>query len=169
MPGGSGRRTRRALQAAIEQALFETLHWQGTIIGAGRTDAGVHALGQVAHFDIADAGTVRRGRFSYMLNKTACRTDIRVTSCSAWAGRRGGLSRALRRAHGKALPLHALLFAARERAQCPMRAAHVPLPLDVDRHACGLRRRMVGEARLFRAFASGAGATLGYGARRCTV
>ena len=41
-----------SVQQAIEEALFrftgETLHIQG----AGRTDAGVHATGQVAHVDI---------------------------------------------------------------------------------------------------------------------
>ena len=69
-----------SVQAAIEQALFETLHWQGTIIGAGRTDAGVHALGQVAHFDIETR--VPPDRFSYMLNQTLP-PDIRIIRSSS--------------------------------------------------------------------------------------
>ena len=38
-----------ALQAAIQKFTKETV----SIRGAGRTDAGVHALGQVAHFDLS--------------------------------------------------------------------------------------------------------------------
>ena len=42
----------RAVQQAIEEALARLTSEQPTIRGAGRTDAGVHALGQVAHFDL---------------------------------------------------------------------------------------------------------------------
>jgi tRNA pseudouridine38-40 synthase len=40
-----------SVQAAIEDALSDMVGVPTTIRGAGRTDAGVHALGQVAHFD----------------------------------------------------------------------------------------------------------------------
>ena len=40
-----------SIQAAIEDALAQMLGVETKIRGAGRTDAGVHALGQVAHFD----------------------------------------------------------------------------------------------------------------------
>jgi tRNA pseudouridine38-40 synthase len=40
-----------SVQAAIEDALAEMLGAPTAVRGAGRTDAGVHALGQVAHFD----------------------------------------------------------------------------------------------------------------------
>lgn len=39
------------VQASVEQALENILHRPTTIIGAGRTDAGVHAIGQVISFD----------------------------------------------------------------------------------------------------------------------
>src|SRR5690349_14080677 len=39
------------VQATIEDALSQMLGERTIIRGAGRTDAGVHALGQVAHFD----------------------------------------------------------------------------------------------------------------------
>ncbi|MBO6783292.1 MAG: tRNA pseudouridine(38-40) synthase TruA [Alphaproteobacteria bacterium] len=50
-----------SIQAALESALREFCGEDVAVHGAGRTDAGVHALGQVAHFDIArdtDAATV---------------------------------------------------------------------------------------------------------------
>ena len=42
----------RSVQEAIEQALVRLTGEEITIRGAGRTDAGVHALGQVAHLDL---------------------------------------------------------------------------------------------------------------------
>jgi tRNA pseudouridine38-40 synthase len=42
-----------SVQQTIEEAIFKTTSETVTIHGAGRTDAGVHALGQVAHVDIA--------------------------------------------------------------------------------------------------------------------
>jgi tRNA pseudouridine38-40 synthase len=44
-----------SVQAAIEQAILKLTGESVTITAAGRTDAGVHALGQVAHADIAKA------------------------------------------------------------------------------------------------------------------
>lgn len=51
-----------SIQAALEDAIFGFTAERVTVHGAGRTDAGVHALGQVAHFDLdreATAKTVR--------------------------------------------------------------------------------------------------------------
>lgn len=42
-----------SLQGSIEQAIAAFCGEQPTLYGAGRTDSGVHALGQVAHFDLA--------------------------------------------------------------------------------------------------------------------
>jgi tRNA pseudouridine38-40 synthase len=46
-----------SIQAALEAAVTGFCGEQATVMGAGRTDAGVHALGQVAHLDIAKATT----------------------------------------------------------------------------------------------------------------
>ncbi|MDQ7083921.1 MAG: tRNA pseudouridine(38-40) synthase TruA [Sulfurovum sp.] len=43
--------THRTIMSAIEKALF-SLHIHSPIVGSGRTDAGVHASGQVIHFDL---------------------------------------------------------------------------------------------------------------------
>ncbi len=54
----------RTVQGVIEEAIRRLSGETVTIRGAGRTDAGVHAYGQIAHFDLAsgfDADTVRDG------------------------------------------------------------------------------------------------------------
>ncbi len=42
-----------SIQATVEQALTQVMDEKITIIGAGRTDTGVHASGQVIAFDVA--------------------------------------------------------------------------------------------------------------------
>lgn len=42
-----------SVQEALEQAIFAFSGERPEVVAAGRTDAGVHATGQVAHFDLA--------------------------------------------------------------------------------------------------------------------
>jgi tRNA pseudouridine38-40 synthase len=42
-----------SIQQVIEEAVFKFCAERATVYGAGRTDAGVHALAQVAHLDLA--------------------------------------------------------------------------------------------------------------------
>ena len=41
-----------SIQGSIEKSIYKLTGEKITLFGAGRTDAGVHALGQVAHFDL---------------------------------------------------------------------------------------------------------------------
>ncbi len=58
-----------SVQGALEDAIEKLSSERVTVTGAGRTDAGVHALGQVAHFDLVkafDPGKVRDALNHYL-------------------------------------------------------------------------------------------------------
>ncbi|HEY0267515.1 MAG TPA: tRNA pseudouridine(38-40) synthase TruA [Rhizomicrobium sp.] len=58
-----------SVQGALEDAIEKLSGERVTVTGAGRTDAGVHALGQVAHFDLEkgfDPGKVRDALNHYL-------------------------------------------------------------------------------------------------------
>jgi len=58
-----------SVQGALEETIEKLSAERVTVTGAGRTDAGVHALGQVAHFDLAkhfEAGKVRDALNHYL-------------------------------------------------------------------------------------------------------
>lgn len=42
-----------SVQEFVEKAIFNFCAQETEVYGSGRTDAGVHALGQVAHFDLS--------------------------------------------------------------------------------------------------------------------
>jgi len=68
------------IQNRIEQALAEVAKEPIRLHGAGRTDAGVHALGQVAHFEAPDQLTMNPFNWVPALN-TKLPPSIRITAC----------------------------------------------------------------------------------------
>jgi tRNA pseudouridine38-40 synthase len=64
-----------SVQQRLEEALFRLLDTETPVTGASRTDAGVHALGQCAHFDTRS--TIPADRFPFALN-TFLPPDIKV-------------------------------------------------------------------------------------------
>jgi tRNA pseudouridine38-40 synthase len=50
--GWQKQKDEKSVQGQIEKAIFEFSHQKVEVTGSGRTDAGVHAFGQVAHFDL---------------------------------------------------------------------------------------------------------------------
>ena len=64
-----------AVQQLIEEALTRATGEQIAITGASRTDAGVHALGQCAHFDTSSR--IPPEKYPFVLN-TMLPRDIRV-------------------------------------------------------------------------------------------
>lgn len=68
------------IQERIETALAEVAKEPLRLHGSGRTDAGVHALGQVAHFDAPDHLTMNPFNWVPALN-TKLPPEIRIMSC----------------------------------------------------------------------------------------
>lgn len=66
-----------SVQQKVEEALFKVTGERIGITGASRTDAGVHALGQRAHFDMESA--IPADKVPFALN-TRLPRDIRVTA-----------------------------------------------------------------------------------------
>lgn len=63
------------VQEVLEDAIFQATGQRCPVVGAGRTDAGVHALGQCAHLDIET--NIPPEKLSYVLN-LVLPEDIRV-------------------------------------------------------------------------------------------
>ena len=55
--GWQNQKNGKSIQGEIEKALLELFDKKIKLSGAGRTDSGVHAAGQVAHFDLDEKFT----------------------------------------------------------------------------------------------------------------
>ena len=130
--GWQAQPSQRTVQGTLEAALATILRAPTRLQGAGRTDAGVHALGQVASLetdaDIA-ADRLRKGLTAL------CRPDIAVVA----ADRLEGGFNARFDARGK----HYRYTIVNRSAPSPLRrrdAYHVPRPLDLDAMRDAARR-----------------------------
>ncbi|MFQ6091804.1 MAG: tRNA pseudouridine(38-40) synthase TruA [bacterium] len=81
--GWQVQRDRRTVQGELQKALRTLLNRDADVIGAGRTDTGVHALGQVAHFKTdsdLDVDTIYRGLNSLLPGDIVIQEVIEVDS-----------------------------------------------------------------------------------------
>ena len=72
-----------SVQSLLKDAIEKFCGERPDIVGAGRTDAGVHAIGMVAHFDLdngADANTVMRAVNFYLNNAPVSVLDCEIVS-----------------------------------------------------------------------------------------
>lgn len=73
-----------SIQQCLEEAVFATVQETSAVYGAGRTDAGVHATGQVAHVDIEKA--IAPERLMAALNFHLKPHPIAITQCVVAVG-----------------------------------------------------------------------------------
>lgn len=66
------------IQEAIQKSMTELFKQDVSIIASGRTDAGVHALGQVIHFDLDTK--IQPEKIPYILNANIDK-DIQILDC----------------------------------------------------------------------------------------
>jgi tRNA pseudouridine38-40 synthase len=69
----------RSIEEILEKAIFELSQTRVKIIGSGRTDAGVHAIAQVAHFDLEK--NFEEFKITLALNHYLKSSDIAILSC----------------------------------------------------------------------------------------
>ena len=72
-----------SIQESLEESIKSLTSETVQVFGAGRTDAGVHALGQVAHFDLKKKCTTREiqeGLNQYLKPRLIAIIDAKVVS-----------------------------------------------------------------------------------------
>ena len=136
-----------SVQEAVEDALLKGTGDKIRVTGASRTDAGVHALCQMAHFDTAS--TIPPERFPFVLNRYLP-PDIRV-----YFGQRVDDAFHARFDAERKTYTYRFFNAPHASAVWNAMTCHVPLPLD-DRKMDTAVRSLLGEHD-FCAFAAAGG------------
>lgn len=114
-----------SVQGILQEAIYKLAQERPNIVAAGRTDAGVHALGQVAHFDLKKDLTVfnvQQGLNSYLHD-----TSVSVVSAEEVDENFSARFSAVKRYY-KYIILNRRTPSALERD----RAWHVPKILDIE-------------------------------------
>lgn len=116
---------RRTVQGALETALSSVANHPLEVVCAGRTDAGVHALAQVVHFDSA----ARRAPYNWVMGgNAALPRDLRILSCREVPPRFHARASAIAR-HYRYTVLNRRIPSALDHG----RVTWVPYPLDAQR------------------------------------
>ncbi|HAA25777.1 MAG TPA: tRNA pseudouridine(38-40) synthase TruA [Ruminiclostridium sp.] len=115
------------IQAEIENAIFAITGEKVRVTGAGRTDAGVHAYGQTAHFDTESA--IPADKFQYALNAVLPKDIAVISSEEAGPGFHARYS-----ATSKTYQYKVINRITRSPLAENM-AWHIPEPLDFDQMA----------------------------------
>lgn len=115
-----------SVQGAIEEAVFRFCGERVTLFGAGRTDAGVHALGQVAHVDLESPPAP--GRLRDALNAHLRPAPITILKAETAAPDFHARLDAVRRVYR-----YHILDRRAPPALSIGRVWHVPRPLDAER------------------------------------
>jgi tRNA pseudouridine38-40 synthase len=163
--GWQSQRSGLGVQDRVEAALARLFPSAPRVQGSSRTDAGVHALGMVAHFEVPRAEFRMPARHLALAINACLPEDVRVRAAS----RAPAMFHARFDAVGKEYRYHVW----NDLAMNPLlrtQAWHVPRPLDCGamRHAAGL---LVGRHD-FRAFTASRGGLLEDAVRtltRCDV
>ncbi|MBR1918495.1 MAG: tRNA pseudouridine(38-40) synthase TruA [Spirochaetales bacterium] len=74
-----------SVQDTIQRALNDLTGLEIAVLGSGRTDRGVHALGQVAHFDVPRTVTIPAEKYAVALN-TKLPQSVRILSSEECTG-----------------------------------------------------------------------------------
>jgi tRNA pseudouridine38-40 synthase len=136
------------VQQMLEKALARLLGETVAVVGSGRTDAGVHARGQVVHLDARLALPCRA--LVHGVN-ALLPDDVRVH----WAGRMPSDFHARKRAAGKE---YRYLLSAEPVIDALEQPSRVPLPRDVDVALVRAAMPLLRGEHDFSAFASSGGA-----------
>lgn len=114
-----------SVQECLENALFKFCQQKIEITGSGRTDSGVHALGQVAHFDFCEA----LDPFEIMsaLNFHVRPNKVVVLDCTEVAGDFHSRFSAKQRSY-----IYKIINRRPPLALDDKRSWHIPIKLDVE-------------------------------------
>lgn len=116
-----------SVQGAIEQAILAFSGETVTIRGAGRTDAGVHATGQVAHFDLERGHSIEKVQGALNAHLKMAGDGVAILAASEVSEEFDARFSAKARHY-----LYAILNRRAPAALMRGNIWHVPRPLDVD-------------------------------------